>query len=36
MRTHFQVALQFGAEIPATAKPEKKNNDISGRMKSGI
>lgn len=36
MRTHAQVKLQFGAYIPATAKPEKKNKDISGMAKSGI
>ena len=29
MHTQFHVELQFGAEIWATAKPEKKNQDAS-------
>lgn len=30
MRTHFQVTLQSGAMIAATAKLEKKSNDTNG------
>jgi hypothetical protein len=37
MRTHSQSALlQLAAISPATAMPEKKNNDISGEAKSDI
>ena len=35
MHTQFHVELQFGAEIWATAKPEKKNKVASGTA-SGI
>ena len=36
MRTHNQVVLQSGAEIPATAKPETKNKDITSGAKRDI
>jgi len=36
MHTHFQVELQFGAEIPATAKIEKNNKDTTGAARSDI
>ena len=36
MHTQFQPGGQSGATIPATAKPEKKNKDISGGVKSNI
>ena len=36
MRTHNQIVLQFGAEIWATAEPEKKKKDISSGAKRDI
>lgn len=36
IHTHFQVELQFGAEIPATAKIEKNNKDTTGAARSDI
>ena len=36
LHTHSQAVLQSGAKSPATAKPEKKNKDISGGAKSDI
>jgi len=36
MHTHSQVGLQPGAEIAATAKPEKKNKDASDAVDSDI
>ena len=36
MHTHSQVALQFGAEIAATAKAEKNNKDTTGAARSDI
>jgi hypothetical protein len=36
MHTHVQVALQFGAEIAATAKSGKNNRDTTGTAKSNI
>jgi hypothetical protein len=36
MHTHSQVALQPGAEIPATAKSEKSNRDTAVAARSDI
>jgi hypothetical protein len=36
MHTHCQVVLQSGADIPATAKLEKKNNDTNGAAAGNV
>ena len=36
MHTHFQLALQPGAEIPAATKSEKNNRGTTGAAKSNI